>query len=211
MSRPRVLLVDDHKVVTEGLVRLLQDQFEIVDTLTDGRLVLEAASRLRPDVVVLDISLPHVSGIEATRQLRKAGAGARTIILTMHADPNLAVEALSAGASGFVLKEASGDELLTALHVVLAGGTYLASGLTREIVTVMVGGGGEARRVELTTQQREVLRLIVRGQRAKEIAGTLDISTRSVEAIKYKTMQQLNVHSTAELVRYAVEHHLVPF
>jgi DNA-binding NarL/FixJ family response regulator len=209
MSLPRVLIVDDHKVVAEGLVRLLRDRFEIVDTINDGRLVLDAVSRLQPDVAILDISLPHVTGLEVARQLRKAGGGTRTIILTMHADANLAVEALSAGASGFVLKEASGDELLTALQVVLDGGTYLASSLTREILTVMVGGH-EPRGVELTAQQREVLRLIVSGQRAKEIAGTLDISTRSVEAIKYKTMQQLNVHSTAELVRYAVEHRLVP-
>ena len=209
MSLPRVLIVDDHKVVAEGLVRLLGDRYEIVDTINDGRLVLDAAVRLRPDVAVLDISLPNISGIEAIHQLRKARVDTRTIVLTMHADPNLAVEALSAGASGFVLKESSGEELLTALEVVLAGGTYLAAALTREIVTVMVGGG-DSGHVELTAQQREVLRLIVSGQRAKEIAAVLDISTRSVEAIKYKTMQQLNVHSTAELVRYAVEHRLVP-
>jgi DNA-binding NarL/FixJ family response regulator len=210
VTLPRVLIVEDHKVVAEGLVRLLGDRFHIVDTLNDGRLVIDAVSRLRPDLAVVDISLPNVSGIEALRQIRKGGFETRSIVLTMHADPNLAVEALSAGASGFVLKESSGDELLTALQVVLDGGTYLASALTREIVTVMVGGG-DAGRVELTAQQRQVLRLIVSGQRAKEIAGALDISTRSVEAIKYKTMQQLDVHSTAELVRYAIEHRLVPY
>jgi DNA-binding NarL/FixJ family response regulator len=209
MTLPRVLIVEDHKVVAEGLVRLLGDRFHVVDTLNDGRLVLETVSRLRPDLAVLDISLPNVSGLDVLRQIRKAGIATRSIVLTMHADPNLAVEALSAGAAGFVLKESSGDELVTALQVVLGGGTYLASELTREIVTVMVGG--EPDRVELTAQQRQVLRLIVSGQRAKEIASALDISTRSVEAIKYKTMQQLDVHSTAELVRYAVEHRLVPF
>jgi DNA-binding NarL/FixJ family response regulator len=203
------LIADDHQVVAEGLVRLLSEQYTIVDTIYDGLLVLDAARRLRPDVIVLDISMPNVSGLEAIRQIRKAGVDAKIIVLTMHSDAHLAVEALSAGASGFVLKESSGEELLTAVQVVLDGGTYLASGLTKEIVTVMVGG--ETGRVELTAQQREVLRLIVRGQRAKEIAGTLDISTRSVEAIKYKTMQQLNLHSTAELVRYAIEHRLVPF
>ena len=206
----RVLIVDDHKVVVEGLVRLLGERFEIVDTINDGRLVFEAASRLRPDVVILDISLPNVSGLEVIHQLRNGDLDTRIIVLTMHADSNLAVEALSAGASGFVLKESSGEELLTALQAVLEGGTYLASGFTREIVTAMVSDS-DPRRVELTAQQREVLRLIVRGQRAKEIAGTLDISTRSVEAIKYKTMQQLDLHSTAELVRYAIEHRLVPF
>ena len=210
MNLPKVLIVDDHKVVVEGLVRLLGERFEIVDTINDGRYVLDAVSRLHPDVIVLDISMPHVSGLEAMRQLKEHGIQSKAIVLTMHADANLAVEALRAGASGFVLKESSGEELVTALQVALNGGTYLTSGLTKEVVTLMVGAADPSR-VELTTQQREVLRLIVRGQRAKEIASVLDLSTRTVEAIKYKIMQLLNVHSTAELVRYAIEHHLVTF
>jgi DNA-binding NarL/FixJ family response regulator len=210
MNRPRVLIVDDHQVVVEGLVRLLRDHADIVSTLNDGQLVVDAAARLAPDVVVLDISLPGMSGLEVVHHLKKAGFQGRTIILTMHADAALAVEALSAGASGFVLKESSGEELVTALQVVSRGGTYLPMGLTKEIVTLMVDAP-DAARVELTPQQREILRLIVRGHRAKEIAGTLEMSTRTVEAIKYKTMQQLDVHSTAELVRYVVEHRLVSF
>lgn len=210
MKRPRVLIVDDHKVVAEGLVRLLSDHFTIVETVTDGSLVLDMARRYRPDVIVLDISLPGVSGLEVIHQLRHAGLESKVVVLTMHADASLAVEALSAGASGFVLKEAGGAELLGALEVVLSGGTYLPTDLTKDIVTMMVGATDPGR-VELSAIQREVLRLIVSGQRAKEIAGALEISTRSVESIKYKTMQLLNVHSTAELVRYAVEHRLVPF
>jgi DNA-binding NarL/FixJ family response regulator len=210
MSRPRVLIVDDHRVVAEGLVRLLRDRFEIVDTINDARLALDAVARLRPAVVLLDISMPFVSGLEVMRQLRRRRLEARAIMLTMHADPDIAVAALKAGASGFVLKEASGDELVTAVQVVLEGGVYLASGLTQEVVTLMVGAADPGR-VELSAQQREVLRLIVRGQRAKEIASTLDMSVRAVEAIKYRTMQLLHVHSTAELVRYAVEHRLVSF
>jgi DNA-binding NarL/FixJ family response regulator len=210
MRLPSVLLVDDHKVVAEGLVKLLSEEYEIVDTITDGRLVLEAVSRLRPDVIVLDLSMPNVSGLEVIRQLKERRLQFKAIVLTMHADPSVAVEALKAGASGFVLKESSGDELLAALDVVLGGGTYLASVLTKDIVTLMVGGADRSR-VALTTRQREVLRLIVTGQRAKEIAGVLDMSTRTVEATKYKLMQALNVHSTAELVRYAIEHRLVTF
>ena len=210
MKRPRILVVDDHKVVAEGLVRLFSDHFNVVEIVTDGSVVLETARRQRPDVIVLDISLPGVSGLEVIHQLKNAGLDSRVIVLTMHADASLAVEALSAGASGFVLKEAGGEELLGALEVVLSGGTYLPADLTKDVVTMMVGAADPGR-VELTSIQREVLRLIVRGQRAKEIAGVLDISTRSVESIKYKTMQLLNVHSTAELVRYAVEHRLVPF
>lgn len=208
MTVPRVLIVEDHQVVAEGLVRLFAGRADVVGVIGDGSLALPAAARLEPDVIVLDISLPHVSGLEVIRQVRAAGLDARTIVLTMHADAALAVEVLAAGAAGFVLKESSGDELLTALEVVLSGGTYLAAALTREILTLMVSRGNPAV-TGLTAQQRAVLRLIVDGRRAKEIADALDISTRSVEAIKYKTMQQLDLHSTAALVRYAIEHRLV--
>jgi DNA-binding NarL/FixJ family response regulator len=210
MSTPKILIVDDHQVVAEGLVRLLSDRFEIVGIINDGRLVLDSVGKLEPDVVLMDISMPNVSGLEATRQLKQRGFPSKSIVLTAHADAALAVEALKAGASGFVLKEASGDELHTALDVVLNGGTYLACGLTKEIVILMVGDT-DPRQATLTTQQREVLRLLVRGLRAKEIAATLDMSTRSVDAIKQKTMQLLKVRSTAELVRYVVEHRLVTF
>jgi DNA-binding NarL/FixJ family response regulator len=210
VSRPKVLIVDDHRVVAEGLVRLLSDHFEVIGPVTDGDLVLDSVLQHQPDVILLDASMPNVDGLQAMRRLRAHGIAFRAIVLTMHADPQLAVEALRAGAAGFMLKEASGDELLTAIDVVLRGDSYLASGLTKEIVTLMVGPTDPSR-VELTVQQREVLRLIVRGQRAKEIAGTLATSTRSVETTKHQIMQQLNVHSTAELVRYAIEHRLVTF
>ena len=210
MSPASILFVDDHRVVAEGLVRLLSDGFEIVGTITDARLVLDAVSRLRPDVVILDLSMPTVSGFEVLRQLKERGDEVKAIVLTMHADPRLAVEALKAGARGFVLKESSGDELLAALDVVLRGGTYLAARLTKDVLTSMVGATDPGR-VELTPRQREILRLIVMGQRAKEIAGTLEMSTRSVETTKYKMMQAFNVHSTPELVRYAIEHRLVTF
>jgi DNA-binding NarL/FixJ family response regulator len=209
MNRPKVLIVDDHKVVAEGLHRLLGDEFEIVGTINDGASVLEAASRLAPDVVLLDLSLPTISGLEALRQVKER-FDIKAIVLTMHADPDLAVEALKAGASGFVLKESSGDELLTALQVVLRGDTYLASALTKEVVQLMVGVVDPAR-IVLTPQQREVLRLIVQGQRAKEIAAVLNLSTSTVQNLKYAIMGALNVRSTAELVRYTVEHRLVPF
>ena len=207
---PKVLLVDDHRVVAEGLTRLLSDRAEIVETINDGSLVVDAVRRTSPDVVILDISMPHVSGLEAIRQLRANHLETKVIVLTMHADAGLAVEALRAGASAFVLKESSGDELLTALDRVVLGQTYLAADLTKDIVTMMVGAS-EPGRVSLTTQQREVLRLIVRGLRVKEVASTLGMSDRSVVATKQKLMQSLNVHSTAELVRFAVENRLVSF
>jgi len=207
MSLPTVVVVDDHQVVTEGLVHLLRGQADVVTTVSDGRLAAAVVARLRPDVVLLDISLPNVSGLEVIRQLRGSGVNSRLIVFTMHADAALAVEALTGGAAGFVLKDASGEELLDALQVVLEGGTYLPAAMTKEILTLMMSASEP--RAELTAQQREVLRLVVQGQRAKEIASALDVSTRAVEAIKYKTMQQLDVHSTAELVRFAIEHRLV--
>jgi DNA-binding NarL/FixJ family response regulator len=210
IGHPKILLVDDHKIVAEGLVRLLSDRAEIIGTVNDGSLVVEAVTRLQPDLVILDISMPTISGLEAIRQLRAHGLDVRVIVLTMFADAALAVEALRAGASGFVLKESSGEELLTALDAVMNGQTYLAASLTKDIVTLMVGAA-DPKRVSLTAQQREVLRLIVRGQRAKEVAATLGLSPRSIVAIKHKLMQSLHVNSTAELVRYAVEHRLVPF
>ena len=130
MSRHKVLIVDDHKVVAEGLVRLLSAHHEVVATLHDGHLVPETVARLRPDLILLDLSMPDVTGLEVLRRLGEHRLAPRTIVLTMHADANLAVEALRAGASGFMLKESSGEELLMAIDVVLRGDTYLVSGLT---------------------------------------------------------------------------------
>ena len=209
MSRPRVLLVDDHRVVTEGLVRLLADEVDIVDTLNDARQLLDTVARLEPDIIVLDISMPYTNGLDAIRQLEARGFKHRIVVLTMHADATLAVEALRAGASAFVLKESSGEELMDAVHTVMAGHTYLASALTKEIVTLLIGPAPS--QVELTAQQRDVLRLLVRGQRAKEVAQALGLSTRTVEGIKQRMMQAFDVHSTGQLVRYAVQHRLASF
>ena len=210
IARPRLLLADDHRLVVEGLVRLLSDRADIVDTVSDGSLVLDAVLRWRPDAVILDISMPEVSGLEAIRQIRAHQLNAKIMVLTMCADAEIAVEALRAGASGFVLKTASGDELLTALNSVLTGQSYLAASLTKDIVTLMLGPSGPAHLV-LTAQQREVLRLICRGQRAKEVAAALRLSQRTIVGIKQKMMHTLQVHSTAELIRAAVERRLVRF
>jgi DNA-binding NarL/FixJ family response regulator len=210
MSKPTVLLADDHRMVAEGLIKLLGERFEITETVNDGSQVLDACRRRRPDVVILDISMPGVSGLEAIRQLKTHDISSRIIVLTMFADPALAVEALRAGALGFVLKESSGEELLTAIDTVMNGQVYMAASMTKEIVTLMIGVP-DPERITLTTQQREVLRLIVRGLRAKEVATTLNLSPRTIVAIKQKLMQSLHVQSTAELVRFAVEHRLVPF
>jgi len=210
MSLRRVLIVEDHMVVAEGLLKLLSDCFEVIGIVVDGRVAVDAIVHLRPDIVLLDLTMPHINGLDVLRQVTARGVDANAIVLTMHADPQLALEALKCGAHGFVMKESSTDELLTAIGVVLNGGTHLASALTKDVLSLMVSDG-PAPRPELTPQQRDVLRLVVQGQRAKEIGQALDLTTRNVEAIKYRLMHLLDVHSTAQLVRCAVEHRLVPF
>ncbi len=210
MRLPTVMLADDHVVFTDGVVRLLHDRFEVVGSVADGSELPDAVRRLRPDVVVMDISMPRLSGLEALRRLKANHDESRVIILTMHADPRLAAEALRSGAKGFVLKHSSGQELVDAIDAVLHGRTYLTPALTEGVLALMSGPADPAA-VELSPRQREVLRLIVNGQRVKEIASTLGLSPRTVESVKYEMMRALNIHSTAELVKYALEHQLVVF
>ena len=210
MRRPTVLLADDHVVFTDGIDRILRDRFDVVGTVRDGSSLVEAASRLHPDVIVSDISMPTLSGLEGLRQLKANRIDSRVIFLTMHADAKLAAEAFRLDAKGFVLKQSSGDELVKAIEAVLEGHKYMSAALTEEVLTLMSepsrSAGGE-----LSSRQKEVLRLIVNGHRMKEIAATLNLSPRTVETIKYEMMRDLRVHSTTELVRYAIEHQLVVF
>ena len=204
------MLADDHLVFTEGIVRLLEGHFDVVATVADGSELGEAVERLRPDLLVVDISMPRMSGLEALRRLTASGHQTKVVVLTMHADAKLATEALRAGAKGFVLKHSSGQELIDALRAVLQGRTYLTSALTGDVLTMMAGSPDPAE-VDLSARQKEVLRLVVGGQRMKEIAAALDLSPRTVENVKYEMMRSLNIHSTAELVRYAIENRLVTF
>jgi DNA-binding NarL/FixJ family response regulator len=210
MRRPTVLLADDHVVFTDGIVRILKERFDVVGTVTDGRSILEAAARLRPDVIVTDISMPTLSGIEGLRQLKANRDESRVIFLTMHSDARLAAEAFRLGAKGFVLKQSSADELVKAIEAVLAGHTYMSSVLTEEVLALMSDPAASSG-AELSSRQKEVLRLIVNGHRTKEIAANLNLSPRTVETIKYEMMRNLNVHSTTELVRYSIENRLVDF
>ena len=208
MRRTTILIADDHAMVVEGLVHLLKDQFDVVGGVADAAQLLEAAARLRPDVVLTDISMPGLSGIEAIRRLKAARSDTKVIVLTMHADAELATEAVRAGASGFLVKHSAGDELLTAIQEVLQGRMYLTPAVTADVFARMSEGASSAE-PRLTPRQREVLRLIAEGRRMKEIAGILNLSTRTVETHKYEMMHALGMQSTAELVRYAIQHRLV--
>lgn len=208
LHRARVLIADDHAIVREGLVGLLKDRFDVVGAVSNGSSLLDEVERARPDVVVTDISMPGLNGIEALRVLKARQQDIKVVVLTMHAQAKLATEVLRAGASGFVVKQSSGEELVSAITEVLQGRIYLTPTLTRDVLERMSGPHRESD-VQLTARQREVLRLIAEGRRMKEIGVILNLSTRTVEGHKYEMMQVLGVQSTAELVRYAIEHRLV--
>jgi DNA-binding NarL/FixJ family response regulator len=210
LRRPTILLADDHVVFTDGIVRILSEHFDIVGIVGDGSALLEAATRLHPDVIVADISMPTLSGLEGLRQLKSRHLESRVLFLTMHADARLAAEAFRLGARGFVLKQSSGDELIKGIEAVLQGHKYISPALTEDVMALMASPNGPPG-LELSSRQKEVLRLVVSGQRMKEIAANLNLSPRTVETIKYEMMRDLNVHSTTELVRYAIEHRLVVF
>ena len=210
MPVPKVLLADDHKIVAQGLESLLKDSFNFVGTVSDGRALLEAAIRLKPDVVVTDISMPLLNGLDAVRQFRSNGVEAKVVFLTMHADANLAAEAFRAGGSAFLLKQSAGDELVQAIHEILQGRAYLTPLITKDMITVLMEAREEkTEEGKLTPRQREVLQLIAEGKTMKEVASILNISARTAETHKYEMMQVIGVKTTAELIQHAIRLRLV--
>jgi len=210
MPVPKVLLADDHKIVAQGLELLLKDSFNLLGTVSDGRALLEEAIRLKPDVVVTDISMPLLNGLDAVRQFRRNGVEAKVVFLTMHADAGLAAEAFRAGGSAFLLKQSAGEELVQAIREILQGRAYLTPLIAKDMITVLM----EAREspgeeVKLTARQREVLQLIAEGKTMKEVAGILNISSRTAETHKYEMMQVIGVKTTAALIQHAIRLHLV--
>jgi DNA-binding NarL/FixJ family response regulator len=205
MTRARVLLADDHTIVAQGIAALLKEDFDLVGTVGDGAALVEAAGRLRPDVIVADISMPVLSGLDALRRLKAAGADPKVVFLTMHADPKLATEAIRAGAAGYLLKQSAGEELTAAIREVLQGRVYLTPRIAREVLAALAQPAS-ATGPPLTPRQWDVLRLVARGRTLKEIAAVLHISPRTVETHKYEMMRALGVDTTAELIRYALEH-----
>jgi DNA-binding NarL/FixJ family response regulator len=210
-QRPRVLLADDHLLVAEALKSLLTPEFDLVGVVEDGCALVETAVRLKPDVIVADITMPNLNGIDALVQLRQRGDDVPVVFLTMHRDASFARRALEAGAAGFVLKHSASTELTTALHAALAGKTYLTPQLAGEVLEAMKQGPNRTADpvASLTPRQREVLQLLAEGRSAKEIASRLDISNRTVEFHKYQIMETLDLHTNAELIHFAIKHGLV--
>jgi len=207
----RVLLADDHEIVVEGLRRILESKFDVVAAVGDGRALLAEAEKLRPDVVVTDISMPTLNGLDAVRQLKNKGVKVKVVFLTMHADADLATEAFAAGADGYVIKSSAGRELLEAIDTVLDGRVYLTPRIQQSVLEAFVKAGGEPEKasIELTKRQREVLQLVAEGLTMKEIASALDVSPRTVESHKYDLMQRLGVKTTAELIQYAIKRSII--
>jgi DNA-binding NarL/FixJ family response regulator len=211
MKTPRVLLADDHPIVIEGLKNLLRGDFEVVGAVQDGRALVEQAAALRPDVIVADISMPQLNGIEAARQIRKTDKNVKILFLTMHPDATYAADAFEAGASGFVLKHSAPSELVTAIREVMNGRTYVTPLITGDLIRAYQQEGSSPEKdlsKRISPRQREILQLLAGGKSTKEIASILNISARTVEFHKYKMMEQLKIRTSAELVQYAVKHGL---
>jgi DNA-binding NarL/FixJ family response regulator len=212
MIRTRVLLADDHTLLLEAFRRLLSDDFDVVGTVSDGRALVEAATTLRPDVVVVDIGMPLLNGIDATRAIRQAVPQTRIIVLTMNEDVDLAVEAFRVGASGYLLKRSAASELSTAIREVACNRSYVTPLMTEGLLmtTMQPRGANSADRADgLSPRQREVIQLVAEGRSMKEVAAILSITPRTVAFHKYRIMEQLQVKTTAELIRFAVKRHIV--
>jgi len=207
MTKPRLLIADDHKIFGEGLKRLLKEDFDIAGVVADGRELVAASEKLRPDVIVADISMPMLNGIEAVIQIKKVHPEIKIVFLTMHPDAAYAVSAFKAGASGYVLKHSAPDELVTAIREALKGRTYATPLIAGKLLHSYQSGAhsGTDAALSLTSRQREVLQLLAEGRSAKEIAAILNISTKTVEYHKYRMMEDLGINTAAELVRYAVK------
>jgi DNA-binding NarL/FixJ family response regulator len=206
MSRPRILIADDHQILAEGICSLLEPEFAVVAIVSDGRALVAAAQQHLPDVIVVDISMPSLNGIEAAVQVRAAGVAAKMVFLTMHRDVAYARRAMEAGAVGFVLKHSVASELLTAVREALQGKTYITPLIAGELLQSYRAGATRSNDApaRLTVRQREVLQLIAEGRSAKEVAAILKISVRTAEAHKARILESLGLQTTAALVQFAI-------
>ena len=211
MTKPRVVLADDHTLVLEGFKRMLEDTCDLVAMVEDGRALIEAAVRFDPDLVILDISMPLLNGIDAARQLKKQCPRAKLLFITMHADRAYLKAAFQAGASGYLLKRSASDELEEAIRAVMKGHYYITPLMTRDVIDSLLKESPDEASQEdpLTSRQREILQLVGEGRSAKEIAKLLDLSPRTVEFHKAQIMEQLDLHTTADLVKYAIAKGLI--
>lgn len=210
MFKPRVVLADDHTLLAQACQKLLEPDFEVAGIFSDGRALLEAAPKLKPHAIVLDIGMPLLNGLDAARQLKTLLPEVKIIFLTMHQDPDLASEAMEAGASGYLLKTAAAAELVKAIREALRGRSFITPSVARGMEASFIRDPATKHQARaLTPRQREVLQLLVEGRPMKEAAYILDLSTRTIAFHKYRMMEQLGLKSSAELIQYAVSQHIV--
>lgn len=209
MAMPRVLLADDHALLLGAFEKLLASECEVVGQVADGRALVATAERLKPDVIVLDISMPLLNGLEAARQIKQTLRQVKLVFLTMNEEPEVAAEAFRAGASAYLLKRSAAWELATAIREVMQGRSYVTPLVTEGLVETLMTPDADKPSHDLTARQREVLQLLAEGRSMKEVADLLDLTPRTVAFHKYRMMEQLRVKSTAELIQYAVKRHIV--
>ena len=210
-SRPRILIADDHILIAELCQKLLENQFDVLGIAKNGRAAIRAAEELRPDLIVLDIAMPVLNGLDAGEQIKKAHPAIRFIYLTVNTDPDVTAEAFRRGASAYLLKTCAASELVLAVWEVLRGRTYLSQGLPRHAINYLRRQGEEMpiKGEKLTQRQREVLQLLAEGKVMKEVGSVLDMKARTVAFHKYRIMERLGATTNADLVRYAVKKHMV--
>jgi DNA-binding NarL/FixJ family response regulator len=210
MKRPRVVLADDHRLLREAFAQLLEPACEVVGAVADGRALLAASKELRPDVVIVDVAMPLLNGLDAARQLKRLMPAVKIVFLTVSEDPDLAAEAFRVGASGFLLKNSAASELVQAIQEALQGRSYVTPQATQGLVGTFINAPEDGKRPgELSPRQREVLQLLAEGHSMKEIGRILKITPRTVAFHKYTMMEELGIKSSAELVHFAVKQHLV--
>jgi len=212
MEEARILLADDHTIFLEGLKNLLEKKFNVIGMVKNGRELIEEVEQQRPDIVVTDISMPELNGIEATVQIKKIAPDVKVILLTMHGDVTYATRGFEVGASGYVMKQAAADELYSAIREAMLGRTFVTPMIAGDLIKSYREEGGirpDDVQARLTPRQREVLQLLAEGLSSKEVADRLNISARTVEFHKYRMMQELNLRTSAELIHYAIKHGII--
>ena len=206
----RLLIADDHRLMAEACAKMLQPEFEVIGIVTDGRALVQAALDAKPNGLIIDVSLPHLNGLDAAEQIRRKLPFIKLVFLTMNSDPDLAAEAFRRGASGYILKHSGADEFLNAIRRVMCGESYLSPLIARETMTYLLNRPKICDKVQITRRQREILQLLAEGRAMKNIADILDIAPGTVAFHKYNMMEKLGVTTNAGLLLYALKHHIIP-
>ncbi len=209
MAKPRIIIADDHTLLVEAFEKLLAPECEVVAKVADGRALLAAVKELKPDVVVLDLAMPLLNGLDAGRQIKQMDPSVRLVFVTMNEDPDLAAEAFRAGGAAYLLKRSAGSELLTAIREAMKRRSYVTPLVTEGMLGSLMHSSSDAASRQLTTRQREVLQLLAEGKSMKEVASILNVTPRTVAFHKYRMMEQLKIKTTAELIQYAIRQHVI--